>query len=69
MNASKQEKLDELQMDDLIWYIYIFILVAALYSNALEKEYVVNEDKVKAAEFYSINLVVLTIVFLIYTYF
>ena len=69
MYDSKNEKLESLQIDDFIWYIYIFIVIAALYSNKLEKEFTVTGNRRQLAEFHSINLVVLTIAFFIYVYF
>ena len=69
MYDSKLEKLESLQIDDFIWYIYIFIVFAALYSNKLEKEFTITKDRHNLTEFHSINLVVLTIAFFIYIYF
>lgn len=66
MNSNK---IAELNIDDMVWYIYIFISIAALYSNKLEKDYNITKDRKKLTEFHSINLVVLTIAFLIYCYF
>lgn len=68
MNSIENE-VYSLQMDDLVWYIYIFIAVAALYSNKLECEFKKNKDKKKLTEYHSINLVVLTIAFVIYIQF
>ena len=69
MNNNISAKINALNIDDLVWYIYIFISVAALYSNELEKQYAATKDKRKLTEFHSINLVVLTIAFIIYIYF
>ncbi len=69
MSDTTSSKISALNLDDLVWYIYIFISVAALYSNKLEKEYTLTHDKKKLTEFHSVNLVVLTIAFFIYIYF
>ena len=69
MNSSQIDKINSLNLDDMVWYIYIFISVAALYSNALEKEYTKTYNKRKLTEFHTINLVVLTIAFFVYIYF
>lgn len=69
MNQNKIRNLQNLEIDDFIWYIYIFIVVASLYSNKLEREYLLSGNMEKYREFHSINLVVLTIGFLIYVYF
>lgn len=69
MSDKKLDKINSLNVDDMVWYIYIFIAFAALYSNKLEKEYTLHNDKKKLTEFHTINLVVLTIAFFIYIYF
>lgn len=69
MDSEKVTKINSLNLDDMVWYIYIFIAVAALYSNRLEKDYVRTNSKKKLTEFHSINLVVLTIAFFVYIYF
>ncbi len=69
MNPNRIQNLENLEIDDFIWYIYIFIVAAALYSNKLEREYLLYNDKKKQSEFHTINAVVLTIGFFIYIYF
>lgn len=69
MGSKIQDKINSLNVDDMVWYIYIFIAFAALYSNKLEKEYTLFNDKKKLTEFHTINLVVLTIAFFVYVYF
>jgi len=69
MKSNIVNKIETLNLDDMVWYIYIFIAFAALYSNKLEKEYIASGDRKKLTEFHSINLVVLTIAFFVYIYF
>ena len=65
----KESKINSLNLDDMVWYIYIFIAVAGLYSNYLEKEYTRTNSKKNLTEFHTINLVILTIAFFVYIYF
>jgi len=69
MDSEIEQRLNGLNVDDIVWYIYIFIAVAALFSNKIEKEFVVTNNKTKEKEFHAINLVVLTIAFGIYVFF
>lgn len=69
MRESKIKELESLNLDDFVWYIYIFISVAAIYSNKLEKDFIVTGDRQKFREFHNINTVVLTIAFFVYVYF
>ena len=47
MNQNKIRNLQNLEIDDFIWYIYIFIVVASLYSNKLEREYLLSGNMEK----------------------
>ncbi len=69
MNAEKQEKLQELKVDDESWYVYIFIVIAALYSNHVERDYTFTHDKKEFQTYHTINIIVLSIAFFIYLYF
>lgn len=69
MKPDIKQRLDSLDIDDIVWYAYIFIAVAALYSNKIEKDFVVTNSRTKEKEFHAINLIVLTIAFLIYIFF
>ncbi len=69
MSENALEHLEELRKDDYIWYIYIFIVVFALYSNYLERDYVYTKNKRELEAYHSINIVLFTIAFFIYLYF
>ena len=64
-----EEKLKELNIENLIWYIYIFIAILALLSNYYEKnfyKYKVYQDKKLS---HKINTIIYTIAIIIYIYF
>lgn len=69
MNNDDLEHLTELKNDDYIWYIYIFIVFAALLSNALERDYIYTKSQKELESYHIINIIVLTIAFFIYLYF
>lgn len=69
MNYNVSRQLESVKQEDLIWYIYYFIVFAALASNKYEKEYLVTQNKSTKEKYHSINLVIFTIAFLIYIYF
>lgn len=68
-NDSPMEQYIELKKDDLVWYIYIFIVFAAIYSNKIEEDYVFTKDPNEYKVFHTINLIALTVVFFIYIFF
>lgn len=63
------EQYKELKKDDLVWYIYIFVVFAAIYSNRLEEDYVFTKNKEEYKVFHNINVIALTVVFFIYLFF
>ena len=69
MNDSPIEQYNELKKDDLVWYIYIFIVFAAIYSNKIEEDYVFTKDPHEYQVFHTINIIALTVVFFIYIFF
>ncbi len=61
--------LHELDIEDLIWVIYIFISALAIYSNYLERIYVTKHDVLAKKKYKTINISILSIGFFIYLYF
>lgn len=62
-------KLQRLNQEDFIWIIYFFIVIAALYSNHLERTYYTKHDKSAFPKQKAINVTILSIAFFIYLYF
>ena len=69
MNKTIMEKLKETKIEDIIWIVYFFIIVANLYSNFLERDYIKTKNPRSKELFRNINKYVLIIAFLIYLYF
>lgn len=61
--------LHELDIEDLIWIIYLFISALAIYSNHLERIYVTKHDVLAKKKYKTINISILSIGFFIYLYF
>ena len=61
--------LHELDIEDLIWVIYLFISALAIYSNHLERSYVTKHDVLAKKKYKTINISILSIGFFIYLYF
>lgn len=64
-----EEILKELQIEDFIWIIYIFLSIFALVSNHFERQYDITGDKIDKKLFRRINTTIFTITFFIYVYF
>lgn len=69
MNESDKRTYDLLKIEDIIWFIYLFIVIANLYSNYMQEKNVEIKDMYDKKAIRSLNLVVLIVVFIIYVYF
>lgn len=61
--------LKRINMENVIWIIYLFIVLFNLYSNYLEKKYLQNKDKELLKKFHRINETISFIIIFIYIYF
>jgi len=64
-----QKQLKMISNENIIWYIYLFIVFFALFTNYLEREYFLTKDKRKKRYAQKINSTILIIAFFIYLYF
>lgn len=63
------QALLELNQEDFIWIIYSFIVLGALISNVLERDWVLKHHSKSYRSFHTINLTIFIISFFIYAYF
>ena len=61
-----EKKLKRLKNEDIIWIIYFFIVVFALYSNKLDRDYLLKKDKEAYKREKSINITIFFVAFYIY---
>ncbi len=64
-----EETLKEIKEEDIIWIIYIFLVIFALVSNYFEKEFITKRKKKDEKTFRSINIFIFSVTFFIYLYF
>lgn len=64
-----EKKLKRLKNEDIIWIVYFFIVVFALYSNKLDRDYLLKKDRDAYKREKSINITIFFIAFFIYLYF
>ena len=66
-NVDRQ--LRRINNEDLIWVVYFFIVIAALFSNAYERKFVTYKDKEAEKKYKTINVCIFTVSLFIYLYF
>lgn len=62
-------KLQRLNSENKIWIIYFFIAAFAIFSNKLERDYVLNKNSVAYKKSKTINIILFLVAFFIYLYF
>ena len=63
------DKLKEINNEDIIWVIYIGVIFLSFYSNSLERKYYVNNDKIEKEKYKKILIFIFAILFIVYIYF
>ena len=69
MNSNIIETIKKIKIEDYIWYIYLFLVGYNLYSNYLEKKYLITNDKNLYDKFHKINTTISFIALIIFIYF
>lgn len=64
-----EEKLKKIRMEDYIWIIYIGIFCLSLYSNVIERQYIIYKDEKDKEKFRNLNIFILSIAFITSIYF
>ena len=63
------DKLRQLRIEDFIWVIYIGIIALSYYSNYLERNYFIFNDKCCKYRYRNIMILIFSILIIIYFYF
>lgn len=69
MGININKELDNLQIENIIWLIYLFIIGASFISNYFAERYLYTMDPQIKKIFRNINIFVLSIALLIYLYY
>lgn len=62
-------RLKQIKIENYIWIIYLIIIGLSLYANFFEKKYFLYNDPCAKEKYRNINIIVFTIVTIIYFYF
>lgn len=64
-----EEKLKELKIEEIIWIIYIGIIILSFYSNNLERKYFIFNDNIAKEKYRKIMILIFSILIVVYLYF
>jgi multisubunit Na+/H+ antiporter MnhB subunit len=65
----KNERLKDIKTENLIWVIYIGIIILSWYANSKEKHFVLYEDNKSKKEYQKLMILIFTILVIAYYYF
>ena len=63
------KKLNQIKIEDFIWIIYIGIIILNFYSNRLEADYYVNNNKISKEKYRKNIILIFIILVFFYIYF
>lgn len=66
---SLYEKLKELRNEEIVWVIYIGIIILSFYSNKLERNYFVFKDALSRKKYREVMILIFSILVVVYFYF
>ncbi len=65
----KNERLKDIKTENLIWVIYIGIIVLSWYANSKEKHFILYEDNKSKKEYQKLMILIFSILVIAYYYF
>lgn len=66
---NKEDRLEDIKIENYIWIIYIGIIILSWYSNSKEKKYLLYNDEQSKKEYQNLIILIFTILVIIYYYF
>lgn len=61
----KLKKLKEIKVENVIWIIYIGIIILSWYANSKEKKYLLYDDLLSRKEYQNLLVIIFTILLVI----
>ena len=62
-------KLKEIKIEEIIWIIYLGIIILSYYSNSLERNYFINKDIKSKEDYRKIIILIFSTLVIVYYYF
>ena len=66
---NRLDRLKDIQIENLVWVIYIGIIVLSWYANSKEKQFILFQDEKSRQEYQNLLILIFSILVFIYFYF
>lgn len=63
------KKLNDIKIENIVWIIYIGIIILSYYANTKEKKYLLYNDQISKKEYQNLLIIIFSILVAIYYYF
>lgn len=63
------EKLNDIRTENMVWLIYIGIIILSYYANSKEKKYLLYNDQKAKKEYQNLLIIIFSILLVIYYHF
>lgn len=65
----KLKRLEDIKIENIVWIIYIWIIILSWYANSKENEYLLYNNLFSKKEYQNLLILIFTILVIIYFYF
>ena len=67
--SEKEERLKDIKTENLIWVVYIGIIILSWYANSKEKHFVLYNDEKSKKEYQNLMILIFSVLVIAYYYF
>ena len=65
----KLKRLEDIKIENIVWIIYIGIIILSWYANSKEKKYLLYNDEQSKREYQNLLILIFSILVIVYYYF
>jgi len=69
MSKETEERLKQIEKENYVWIIYIFLIILCFISNYYEKNYFLTNNQISKEKYRNILIFIFSVALLVYTYF
>ena len=69
MNKDIEKRIQQINIENHVWVIYLIIIIFSFISNKLEKDYFINHNHNSKEQYRKLNIVIFSTITIIYLYY
>ncbi len=68
-NESIEKRLEKIKIEDIIWILYLIIIILSFIANSIERNYFIKNDIKDKKTYQNLMIFIFTILCIVYAYF